>query len=348
MDNIKKILNNVKNDEAIYRIKKREIELDAVERKHKELEARRRSEVEYKPFSADDHKKLDIKAAYQAHKETIAKRLPFITPELSEHIPLINTKYIVGAISGQGKTTMGAAMTFEVLKHSPDTKVLYLSNEEEQQTFMQRLGCLQEGKDFNAMHRGLLTQTEADLVNEAAEAIQDRVFFVRSEKTGSVNGIMEILNSPIAHEHSMIILDYYQGVSRVNESDVVVSDTDANRALLLDRFKQKITAYETKCPLVILSQLKPLPYDEPSRNVESRIKWGTSLYEAGAFVMEAINIPKANAMELYLAKGRFGGAHTSFKCKFDKGRYISLDDDEYTKHILQSIHNTLEKKASDE
>lgn len=241
-------------------------------------------------------------------------------------------------------------MTFEVLTHSPTNKVLYLSNEETYQDFMFRLGCLSLGHDLNDFRNKKLSTYDTKKVIEEAKRYQHQVVFERSSKTTSVSGIMEILEAPGIEDFSMVVLDYYQGVSRLNEVDFA-ADTDNHRASILDTFKQKITMYQNKCPLVILAQLKPIAHNDTARNIESRIKWGTSIYEAATFVMEAINVPKLNAMELYIGKGRYGGAHTNHKTRFSKGRYYSLSEDEYLSYIRnQALANASKgfKKDEDE
>jgi hypothetical protein len=331
MQQLKDVLNI--NQDLI--VKKRELEADRITREHQRLEMRKKGESEYKPFSVSNYQDTDLEGAILKHETSIREKLPFITPEISDSIPVLKgQKYLIGGRSGTGKTTMGAAMTYEILMHDSAAKVLYLSNEEQRSDFLFRLGCLHTRLNINGYKKGQFTKEQTNTMLEAAKLFEKRVVFVKDQKTTSVNGIMEILQAPETNQFSAVFIDYYQGITRLNELDNA-DLSDSGRTKILDAFKHSLTSINPTYPIILLSQLKPQALKDTERNVESRIKWNTSIYEACDWVFESISITSAFAMTLYVSKARYGEAHKMYFCKYEFGRYISLTDDEFEEYIAK-------------
>lgn len=347
MKTIHRLYEEAKASTDSFQKKRKLLEEDRINRQFEEYKNRTSSEENYQPFSLENRKRIDLEAASHEFISSLADKLPFITPELSELIPVSKgMKYLIGAISGTGKTTMGAAMTYEVMRHSKDSMVLYISNEEREDNFLFRLGCMELGIDINDYKYGRISESQRKQMVEAAERYQDRVIVEKSAKSSSVNGVMEILNTSGVENFSLVIVDYYQGIHRMNELDNPAA-TDQSRTSILDSFKQKITDLDVQFPLVLLTQLKPLPMKEEDRNIEGRIKWGTSIYEACDWVFEAINIKKMGAMSLFVQKARWGQAFQTYHCKYDRGRYISLSDDEFTEYLNDKKLSTLDASLTE-
>lgn len=320
------------------------IRKEKVEREFEEVERRTKSKQKWKPVDFSNPEFIDLDAAAEAHIVSLSENLPFLNPELSKHIPVSKgLKCLIGAISGTGKTTVAAAMTYEVLCHSPHTKVLLISNEERKEHFQFRLGCMAADLDMMDFMSGKLSPTDRQRVVAAANIYQQRVQIERSDKSTSVNGVMEILQTPGIEQFSLVILDYYQGLSRLNETDIG-SKVEGDKVKILDNFKQRVTALNNTYPLVIFSQLKIKPTDQSERDVEERIKWCKAIYEACDTVLEAINIPSMKAMQLFVQKGRWGESYRTYNCKFSKGRFFYLTDDEYEAHLAQKTKEKIDAK----
>ena len=334
-EKVNKLLSSPKATSDEMMDKKKAVEEDRIARQYEELALRQANQTKYQPFSLANRAPIDLDAASREHVDSLSQKLPFITPELSAVIPVTKgSKFLIGAISGTGKTTMGAAMAYQVLKHAPDTRVLYISNEERADNFFFRLACLDLNLDFNDFRYGRFTDAQRHAMVIAGNRYQNRVVVEKSAKNSSVNGVMEILNSPGVENMSLVVLDYYQGIHRMNEMDNPAA-ADQERSRILDIFKQKVTDIDIKFPLVILTQLKPLPSTEEERSIETRIKWGTSIYEACDWVFEAINHKSMSAMTLVVQKARFGQAFQSYHCRYDRGGYISLTGSEFDEHVMQ-------------
>lgn len=324
--------------------KERAVRKDKADTAYAAIEERKKNETLVQPTNFSTLVKPDLELAAYKHIEAISKNLPFITPELSEIVPIApGQKYLLGALSGTGKTTMAAAMAYEMLKHSSETRILLISNEEREDIFCFRLGCLAGNLSINEFMSGKMPPDKHKAMVELSRIYQQRVDVIKSSKTSSVNGVMDILTAPGIENYSMVIIDYYQGISRMNELDSAAK-TDVSKTVVLDNLKQRLTDLNPKYPLVLLAQLKPCPVDQLERGVESRIKWGTSIYEFADVVFEAINVPKMKAMELFIAKGRWGTSDQTYYCKFVDGLYVSLDEDDYLAYIASRKKDAIDAK----
>lgn len=275
--------------------------------------------------------------------QAFEKRLPFVNEELSQSIPLIPGHfYIVGAISGTGKTTTCAAMVHAILKVEAAKPVLVLSNEEKCVDFFGRLACLDLGFLYSDYHYRKMGTDEMNMVRSRFAQLSERVFFVNSALTRSVDGLKTILSKTGIDGFSAVFLDYIQGVKSI-ELGTAMEPTEALYGL-----KHFITEYTATAPVpfVAFSQLKPMSAGEVERNVELRLKWCTGMYEAAHFVVEAINVPRMMSTLFWTDKVRFGTKHQLFPCKFNKGKYEFLNPEEFEAHKVDLIARQVENVSS--
>src|ERR1017187_6160670 len=90
----------------------------------------------------------DLAKQSQIIRHAQSENLPFVTPNLTELVPLTYPNLItIGANSGSGKTTTAANITFQLYKNQK--RVLILSNEELTLDVLDRISCLELGYNIN-------------------------------------------------------------------------------------------------------------------------------------------------------------------------------------------------------
>lgn len=316
-------------------LRERRIKTDYAKITRTDGERKLLEEFEFKPVDASDLVKQTVR-----DDAAFVNRLPFVNAELSESIPLIPGHfYIVGAISGTGKTTTCAAMVHAILQDEKAKPVLVLSNEEKCVDFFGRLSCLELGIAYPDYHYRKLPAETMARIRANFEKLSKRVFFVNSSLTRSVAGLKAILQKQGVETFSAVFLDYVQGVKSIEVGSASADPVDALYAL-----KHFITEYtmDAPVPFVAFSQLKPMAASDFDRNVESRLKWCSGMYEAAHFVIEAINVPQMMSTIFWTDKVRFGTKHQTYPCKFDKGRYIFLTPDDFEQHKAEMLAKRVE------
>lgn len=90
METTKKILEQSEASELDIRQKKKVIETAKINREYIKTIQGEIAAQEYKPFAfADKKPTLSLDQAYAEYEEMFNRKLPFITPQLSEYIPLL-------------------------------------------------------------------------------------------------------------------------------------------------------------------------------------------------------------------------------------------------------------------
>lgn len=308
--------------------KKRIIEKFHVEEKFNKLQKRVNKSHRLKNVNVDTipenfHELLD--QSDEQIKTSIYNRLPFITPKLTELVPLFSPSLIlIGASTGNGKTTVASNIVHSLLKE--DKRSLVISNEELEVNIFNRVACLELGLDIN--NRNQFSVEDEKLLKEYRRTISNhlRVVDVEYDKiqdvSTSIEGIEAVLESVIRNDndYDCIILDYYQKVTKSNSRNERHYQILAELTDLLDKYYKVI-----KCPIVVLCQLHPLGSN--NSGFEDRIKGGRSIIMASTFALELKTNKQKKESEWICHKHRFGQQNKSVKTKWVNGKYIDMGGD---------------------
>jgi Mrp family chromosome partitioning ATPase len=319
--------------------KKQEIEKSRVETEFNRLEENKKRSEQLKNFSLDalEAKKGELNAKkaigiLERDKQLIKQSITFVSPEFSAVCPLTaGGIYLVGAISGTGKSTTTAALAHTLYTEGKNTFII--SNEETSAKIYARIACADLGVDFNMFIQDKVPDNIRKQVAHKILEIEPYVT-VADDPVGSttIEPMEKLLHEVDASgRYACVIIDFAQ---RVVKS---IKNPAAERTQVLYAFKDILTDYaqNAKIPVVLMTQLKPLPSDEIERNFEARIKWCTALMESAAAAVEIIKLKGLPVSIFYTTKGRFSKADISITHRYDCGKFNFIN-----KQQLKKIKDT--------
>lgn len=335
--------------------KKQEIEKSRVENEFNRLEENKKRSEQLKNFSLEaleakkgiDNAKLAI-GILERDKQLIRQSITFVSPEFSAVCPLTSGGlYLVGAISGTGKSTTTAALAHTLYTEGKNTFII--SNEETSSKIYARIACADLGVDFNMYIQDKVPDNIRKQVAHKILEIEPYIT-VADDPIGSttIEPLEKLLHEVNASDkYSCIIIDFAQ---RIVKS---IKNPTAERTQVLYMFKDLLTDYSqnAKIPVVLMTQLKPLPSDEIERNFEARIKWATGLFETAASAIEIIKLKGLPVSVFYVSKGRFSKADISITHRYDCGKFSFINKQQLKKiketHQMQQL-NDLASSLKDE
>ena len=329
------------------KVKKYKIESDLSKIKQKE-----ELDQKFESFSLDNIKSHQNTSEYAnkqideliRNKKLLQQELFFINSDFSQYAKLYpGGVYLLGAISGTGKTTTSAAIAHGIIKQGK--KVFLISTEEPAQNILVRLACMELNIDFNKyINNPDSDDPESEKIHNCIKDLTKHIN-IFDDKIGAttIETVEKILYEVDgANEHSCVIIDFAQ---RINKSK---NNPKADNWSIMYTLKDILTDYaqHAKIPVILMSQLKPLSHKEKDRSVESRIKLCTGLYEVAACVIEIIRIPGIPVSLFHIEKSRFGRSNICMFAKYQNGKFITIDAKQFkelrTQQQLDSI-NTVEK-----
>ncbi len=214
-----------------------------------------------------------ISQSNSEYMEAVKNRLPFINQELGNLICLGGkTLYLVCGGTGGGKSTTVGAIIGPVLDQGK--KVLVIVNEEAREDVYNRVACQRLGKNFVLFKQAQLHQSEVDRINEEAESLQsvmtviDTDFKHNPDFVTTPQGIAKVLEA-FAFDHDMVVIDYYQNISRSTAASGDLRPEPWNHQL---KFCHWINSFKNKYgkPIVVMSQIRK-PNKTDSSTFEERL-----------------------------------------------------------------------------
>lgn len=330
--------------EEAQELRKKKFELDKyrIESNHDEMVKRKEELATNDQINLNymSLERLDkIKRENREYLEHARNASVFINNDFKCKVPFFGRNLIlVGAQTGHGKTTIGKNIAFQTLAQGG--RALYLTNEENSGDVYNGITCLCRGWPYTT-HESF-TEEQMDEFDKMIGVLSQRLVVIDDNynegygQTTTLEGIKAILtNLHKANIHyDVIIIDYYQNVSRSNEQ-IGLSNWQVQEELakFLDSFKNTYLA-----PIVVLSQLKSnkdLPFKEAIEGRKMILNVATCAMEVSAereFMRTAFTIHKS----------RFNYAMGDvIHVGFDKGKYV-----QYTSEFKNN--NELDRARKDQ
>lgn len=328
--------NNSIEDQVKTAEKRRLIEHHKTEREWKNIQRSIQDEQELSNFNIDvlmeeasDSNYVKLVVAQIEDKVRLLKqKLPFINQQFTELCPLCpGGIYLMGAISGTGKSTTAAAIAHGLYREGKKTVII--SNEEMKGSILARIACAELGVDFNLYNTDRVVQSiranVAKQIKEVSKFVNVSDDSMNTTRVEAIETMIKSINE--RGEHSLIIIDFAQRIVHSTKNPNVSN----YEALMM--LKNVLTDYaqHAKIPIVLMSQLKSIDSNEQERDVENRIKLCKALYEMASAVIEVIRLKGFPISVFYVDKGRFSRSQVSAPCKFENGRYIFMTKAEVCK-----------------
>jgi replicative DNA helicase len=309
--------------------KKSEIEEAKIQRDYAKLEESKKLEQELEGLTLDaieaakgtEYAKQLI-GELELSARLIKQSVPFISDKLGRLVPQIPGQVtMVGAISGTGKSTTVAAIAHRNFLLGKRT--LIISNEESKQSAMARVACIEAEVSFNDYMQDLVPKEDRKKVAQKIIEVEPWVTVVDHPLASTTaERIVELLHQANSKDYAIAVIDFVQRITRSSKNPM------AETVQVLYQFKDLLTDYSAvgKMPVVLMSQLKPMPPDEMERNIQDRIGWCKGLYEACSNVVEAIRLDNIPVTTFHVQKGRFSGSKKLWvPHEFQGGKFVPID-----------------------
>lgn len=278
------------------------------------------------------------------YNKMMAERITLINESLTAVIPFTRENlYLFCALTGSGKSTIAANITFPLWKQQK--KILVISNEETKQDVLFRIAALELGYNFNEYKKG---QMSLEKQRECIRLFPDISQYVkvldvtwRDGLTTKIEGVQKALESVIGQGYSCVLIDYYQLIK-----DSLV-DKERTRYDVLNDFRIWLGRYIKRCeiPVCLFVQLYSMSKKGGAKDIDARIKECSAVVEPATVIIEAIPNFEDSTTDFIIHKDRFGAAGHRITCPFQNGRYLkALSERELAERKLDALTEDMEEK----
>jgi len=343
-NNISPEINQLIDEGQEIRKKKYEIEKNRVISQHEEM-LRRKKELEQNAniniTSMSKDRLAQIKKENREYLEHAKTSKCFISDEFQGKVPFFGRNIIFAAAkTGQGKTTIGKNVAYHTLIQGG--KVLYITNEENTGDVYNGITALIKGWSY-VKHESF-TEEQLDEFDRMIDVLSQRMVVIDDNynngygQTTTLEGVQSILMnlSESKIKYDVIIIDYYQNISRSNERSLLSNwQVQEEFAKFLDSFKNNYLA-----PIVILSQLKEGKDLEFKEAIEGR----KMILNVATCALRVTAERDTSRTSFKIEKSRFTSAvGDTIYVGFHKGKYVDYNNKEF-----QQYANELELKRTRE
>lgn len=281
-----------------------------------------------------------------AYNKMIKEKITFINDDITSCIPFTRENlYLMGAYSGHGKSTVAANVSYPLWKEQK--KSLIISNEEPKQDILMRIACLELGYNFNDYKKGRMPGV---IQKELAMLFPDISRYVKiidvnykegfTTKTQSIkNALTKVQNE----DFSCAMIDYFQ---------LIKYDTTkpgASNYEVLDDLRVWFGRYikSSNIPIVLFAQLHSS--EKRGKSLDGRIKDCPTIIEPATVVIEVAPDFENRTTAFIIHKDRFGMEGAKIICDFNKGRFVSHDEEALRQRQVEALDpDAVEEEVKDE
>lgn len=254
-----------------------------------------------------------------------SQSLPFIDGSLFEDFRLVQGLYLLGAVSGQGKSTTAANILSAYADHCVKTglkkKAYLLTNEELSDAALGRIACIQLNIPYNKYHKGRLSRTDHEAVEDQTINLLDHIYVANdpSYDMGTLEDVQAVLEyARESGDVGLVLLDYYQTVERSRENDEWPSfQVLKNLGSYLKDYGRRVDV-----PVIAFAQLKP---NSEGYHMKERVENDRTVYNHAFAAVEIKPDFERGVTEFIIHKDRFGDVQgKSIEMKFERGKYIAV------------------------
>ncbi len=160
----------------------------------------------------------------EENKRLQVESFPFISPHFHEDFRLMKGLVVVGALTGQSKSTTNANVLSGFLESCPGKRAIAITNEEPLEGVYNRIACLKLGVNYGRYQTGLLKSKTMEQVEEIARTLMGRIEVVCQGDWSMTHleDVKSVLDyASVAPDIGLVTLDYFQTVvsSRLNRAE---------------------------------------------------------------------------------------------------------------------------------
>lgn len=249
--------------------------------------------------------------------------LSFITPRFLPNFHLAQGLVLVGAQSGNSKSTTAANLISGFLAESTKD-VIVISNEENIDSIYNRVACVKLQKSFTDYFLGRSPYAERQQIDALSQDMTARIEVVEDERWDmsmleDVQAVLEHSAAP-GSNIGLIVIDYLQTITQSrNDPDMDTFKVLKRFGLFLKDFGRKVGV-----PVVVFAQLKP---EKECPDFQSRIQNDRTIYNHAFTAIEIRPDFKQMITTFKIHKDRFCGCQgKEVIMNYSGGRYEFGDD----------------------
>lgn len=264
------------------------------------------------------------RARYQRDKErktaALQRSVYFIDPYFSTKFKLIQGLYLIGAISGQGKSTTLRNVLAGYVLAGRSRKARVLTNEESSMTVYDGVACILLGLDFSKHQNNKNSAREREAIEQKSYELMESIDVEAGDSNFDMTCMEDVIRvlrySEEQDDAGMVCLDYWQTVNHSREDETM----EHFRVLKELGFFLKDYGQRASCPVLNFVQLSG---KETSKDFKSRVESDKTIYNQAFGAIEVIADFENSTSKFVVHKDRLGGANGEVvEMVWDRGKYI--------------------------
>lgn len=254
----------------------------------------------------------------------LENRIPFISPQFDPDFFLCQGMTIVGAKSGESKSTTCANIVSGFVKHSPNKRVIVITNEEGPDAVIDRVSCVLIKRNYIDLYKGRMSSSDRQKIEETSIKLSETVEIVDDPTwdMSCLEDVIAVLEHAAKNGVHMVIVDYLQTVTHSREHAHLESyQVSKKLGLYLKDYGRRVGV-----PVIVFAQLKP---KTEGASIQDRIQNDKTIYNHAFNVIEVIPNFQTLITEFIIHKGRFELKQgKKIAMRFVNGRYELDSGDE--------------------
>jgi replicative DNA helicase len=249
-------------------------------------------------------------------------RVPFISEDFCPGFWLSQGLTLVGALSGQSKSTTAANIIAGFLDSIDGKQIVVISNEEATDAILERVACIHLGLSYLARYNGELNHMDNEAIEDHARELTKRVEIVPMADwdMSCLEDVKAVLNYvPKMGDIGLVVVDYLQTITHSrDEPSLETFQVSKKFGLFLKDFGRRV-----RVPIVVFAQLKP---KSDTSQIQDRFQNDRTIYNHAFNVIEIIPDFDTLMTTFTIHKGRFFNKQGhEVVMKFNKGKYTMED-----------------------
>lgn len=277
----------------------------------------------YTPKSSAERYKSYLES--RAVRDAVQRnKIPFMSPNFFPGFYLCQGLVLIGAKSGRGKSTIAGNVEAGILANCPDSRVMHITNEENEDAVYERIAAIILQIPFYKVHHKQLGRHEEEKVRRfIAENVAPRVEVVSEGDfdTSNEEDVISIMEAAAREGFTATILDYHQNItsSRSNPQKETFK-VSKDMGLYYKEYGKR-----TAMPVIAFAQLSA---KADQSEFKDRVENDKTLFNHAFIAIEAIPDFEAMATTFKMHKDRF--CETTGKevvLQFKGGRFVFPGDE---------------------
>lgn len=247
-----------------------------------------------------------------------AQSMTFINDEAFTDFRLVQGLYLLGGVSGKGKSTAAANILAAYAEAQPKKKAYVITNEEMSDAVLGRVACIMLRYSYTAYHKRIMPHRERNEVDDLMNQLLDYLYVVNDPAydMGCLEDVQAVLEyARETGDVGLVLIDYHQTIDSSREHpDWEGFRVHKSMGSYLKEYGRKVDV-----PVVNLVQLRE---EGESPGFKSRVENDRTIFNHAFAAIEVVPDFDTGTTTFKIYKDRFGDNPTSeVVMRFNRGRF---------------------------